>query len=214
MPSQRFYRLSEEKRALIWKASMKEFISAPYEKVSINKITRDAGISRGSFYTYFEDKKDVLSFLLENTKKKWGACCQQRLEDTDGDLCSAMGALMEYGMEFCRNNNLFRLHRNLVMYPGAVLTEGIEKDFDFERVIGEDFFGKIDRSRLKDGTDQGVVLLIKLCVACMMAAFTEYYKYPEKEEIIKAEYQKALRILCYGAYKTPQKDQLEEKVNE
>ena len=196
MPSQRFYRLSEEKRALIWKASMKEFISAPYEKVSINKITRDAGISRGSF------------------RKKWGACCQQRLEDTDGDLCSAMGALMEYGMEFCRNNNLFRLHRNLVMYPGAVLTEGIEKDFDFERVIGEDFFGKIDRSRLKDGTDQGVVLLIKLCVACMMAAFTEYYKYPEKEEIIKAEYQKALRILCYGAYKTPQKDRLEEKVNE
>ena len=59
-----------------------------------------------------------------------------------------------------------------------------------------------------------LVLLIKLCVACMMAAFTEYYKYPEKEEIIKAEYQKALRILCYGAYKTPQKDRLEEKVNE
>ena len=214
MPSQRFYRLSEEKRALIWKASMKEFISAPYEKVSINKITRDAGISRGSFYTYFEDKKDLLSFLLEDTRKKWSDFCADRLEDTGGDLFSAMEALLEYGIEFCKNNDLLRLHRNLVMYPDTVLTECMENDFGFEQEAGEDFFGKIDRSRLKDGTEAGVTLVVKLCTICMMAAFTEYYKCPEKEAVIKESYKKALRLLCYGACKARQKDQVEERSDE
>lgn len=218
MPSQRFYRLPEEKQALICKASMKEFISVPYEKISINKIIREAGISRGSFYTYFEDKEDLLSFLLEDTRKKWGECCRKTLAETEGDLCCAMEALLEYGMDFCKNNNIFRLHRNLVMYPDGVLTERVEEDFDFEQAIGEDFFGRVDRSRLRDGTERGVILLVKLCTICMMAAFTEYYRHPEKEDLIKEEYKKALRILCRGAYKDPQreqqKDQMEEKVDE
>lgn len=211
MPSQRFYRLPEEKQALIWKASMKEFISVPYEKVSINKIIRDAGISRGSFYTYFEDKKDLLSFLLEDTRKKWSDFCADRLEDTGGDLFLAMEALLEYGIDFCKNNDLLRLHRNLIMYPDTMVTECMENDLKFERDMEEHFLGKIDRSCLRDGTEQGLTLLAKLCTICMLAAFTEYYKCPEKEEFIKESYKKALRLLQYGACKVPQNDQVEEK---
>ncbi len=211
MPSQRFYRLSKEKKAVIWKASMKEFISVPYEKVSINKIIRDAGISRGSFYTYFEDKKDLLSFLLEDTRKKWGDFCIESLEETGGDLFSAMAALLEYGIEFCKNNDLLRLHRNLIMYPDVVMTDYMENDLDFEQAVGEEFLGKVDRSLLRDDSEAGVVLLAKLCTICMLAAFTEYYRYPEKEEIIKESYKKALDVLHYGACKAPQNDQVEEK---
>ena len=65
---------------------MQEFASVPYEKVSINKIIRSAGISRGSFYTYFEDKRDLLSFLLEDTSAKWKEFCLDRLDKTDGDV--------------------------------------------------------------------------------------------------------------------------------
>ena len=64
MPSERFYRLSKEKQNLIWEASMKEFIAVPYEKVSINKIIRDAGISRVSLYKYFVDKGDFIFFFF------------------------------------------------------------------------------------------------------------------------------------------------------
>ena len=208
MPSQRFYRLPEEKQSLIWKASMKEFASVPYEKVSINKIIREAGISRGSFYTYFEDKKDLLSFLLEDTKRKWKESYLGCLKRADGDVFSAMEEMMGYGLEFCKNNNIFRLHKNLIMYPDAMLTECMEEDF--EQVVGEDFTEIIDRSMLKDDTADGARLLLKMCAVCIIACVAEYYKNPEKEELIKAEYKKALRVLCYGAYKAPQKDQVEE----
>lgn len=38
----------------------------PFEKVSINKIVKDADISRGSCYMYFENKKDMLGCVLSN----------------------------------------------------------------------------------------------------------------------------------------------------
>ena len=70
MPSKRFFNLSEEKRELIRKASTEEFCRVPLESVSINRIVKNAGISRGSFYTYFDDKRDLMNYLLNDIKEK------------------------------------------------------------------------------------------------------------------------------------------------
>lgn len=210
MPSERFYRLSEEKQGSIWKASMKEFTTIPYEKVSINKIIRDAGISRGSFYTYFEDKRDLLSFLLEDTAKKWREFCLEGLDKSDGDVFEMMESLLDFALQFCKHNDLFSLHKNLIMYPDHALIECVPEEVDIEAAIGEEFLGRIDRSRLKDGTTGGVVFLVKLCFVIMMAAIAEYHKNPDKERTIRREYKNALSILRYGVYKDCEKDQVEE----
>lgn len=210
MPSERFYRLSEEKQNSIWKASMKEFIAVPYEKVSINKIIRDAGISRGSFYTYFEDKRDLLSFLLEDTTKKWREFCLEGLDKADGDLFLMMESLFEYALQFCKNNDLFNLHKNLIMYPDDALLECVSDDLDLEKAVGEEFIGKIDRSGLRDDTIGGVLLVVKLSFIAMMGAIAEYHKNPDREELIRQEYKKALLMLKHGAYRDSEKDQVEE----
>ena len=46
MPTERFYKLPEEKKKAIRDAAMEECIRVPFEKVSINKIIQNAGISR------------------------------------------------------------------------------------------------------------------------------------------------------------------------
>ena len=56
MPTERFLRLPKEKIEAIRIAAAKEFMRVPLEEASINRIVHDADISRGSFYTYFEDK--------------------------------------------------------------------------------------------------------------------------------------------------------------
>ena len=56
MPSTRFENLAEEKKEKIIEAAIEEFIEKGYERASINSIIKMADISRGSFYTYFEDK--------------------------------------------------------------------------------------------------------------------------------------------------------------
>ena len=63
MPTERFMRLPKEKIEAIRAAAAKEFMRVAPEEVSINRIVHDADISRGSFNTYFEDKRDLLKWL-------------------------------------------------------------------------------------------------------------------------------------------------------
>ena len=46
-------------------AALDEFSSHSYENASLNKIIKNAGISKGLFYYHFEDKKALYSFILE-----------------------------------------------------------------------------------------------------------------------------------------------------
>lgn len=70
MPKQTFLNLPSEKQTIIIEISKKEFSNNLFENVSINKIIKEAGISRGSFYTYFNDKEDLYKFLIENHHEK------------------------------------------------------------------------------------------------------------------------------------------------
>ena len=65
MPKQTFYNLSKEKRNVIVDAAVNEFADYGFEGASINRIVANSGISKGSFYQYFEDKMDVFKSLID-----------------------------------------------------------------------------------------------------------------------------------------------------
>ena len=65
MPTDTFFNLSVEKRDKILDAAFTEFSTYTYEQSSIANIIKKAGIPRGSFYQYFEDKKDLYKYILE-----------------------------------------------------------------------------------------------------------------------------------------------------
>lgn len=90
MPSERFLKLSEEKQKRIVEAAVNEFARVPFENVSINQIIREADISRGSFYTYFEDKRDLLGYVFECNWKLMFASLKDCLQQEKGDLWLAM----------------------------------------------------------------------------------------------------------------------------
>ncbi len=64
MPKQTFYNLPDEKRNTIIHVAVDEFIEHGLENASTNRIVAKSGISKGSFYQYFEDKRDVFRHLL------------------------------------------------------------------------------------------------------------------------------------------------------
>lgn len=67
MPKDAFFKLKENKKEKIILAARAEFSNAKYDDVSINDIVKKSGISRGSFYLYFEDKWDIYAHLLRCT---------------------------------------------------------------------------------------------------------------------------------------------------
>ncbi|HCS67952.1 MAG TPA: hypothetical protein DIW34_07215 [Oribacterium sp.] len=66
MATERFQKLSQDKKDRILQAARHEFARVPFEDASINRMIKDAGISRGSFYTYFTDKLDLLHYVFQD----------------------------------------------------------------------------------------------------------------------------------------------------
>lgn len=65
MPKETFFNLPEEKRNRILAVAVEEFGSNEYADVSISRMVAKAGIAKGSFYQYFEDKEDLYTYLLD-----------------------------------------------------------------------------------------------------------------------------------------------------
>lgn len=65
MPKDTFFNLPEEKRERILAAAIDEFAAYPYHQARVTAIADQAGIAKGSFYQYFEDKKDLFKYLME-----------------------------------------------------------------------------------------------------------------------------------------------------
>ncbi|MEW6241955.1 MAG: TetR/AcrR family transcriptional regulator, partial [Chloroflexota bacterium] len=65
MPKPTFFNLPEEKREKIVNAAVEEFAEYGLENASTNRIVKNSGIAKGSFYQYFEDKQDVFMHLLK-----------------------------------------------------------------------------------------------------------------------------------------------------
>ncbi len=62
---QKFFSLESEKKARIINAALKEFARNGYSKASTNDIVKEAGISKGSLFNYFNSKRELYLFLLD-----------------------------------------------------------------------------------------------------------------------------------------------------
>ena len=74
MTKQTFLNLPDEKRSIIINAATDEFVEHGLENASTNRIVSNSGISKGSFYQYFEDKHDLFMHLvsiLEHEKMEY-----------------------------------------------------------------------------------------------------------------------------------------------
>lgn len=65
MPNKTFDNLSTEKKEAVINAALNEFNTHDYDSASLNQIINDIGIAKGSFYRYFNNKKELYSYLID-----------------------------------------------------------------------------------------------------------------------------------------------------
>jgi len=95
MPSERFFKLDPEKQQRICQAAKREFSRTNFEEASINRIIKDADISRGSFYTYFIDKMDILQYMILDFKDRFLETITELLDEENGDIFRMSDRLYE-----------------------------------------------------------------------------------------------------------------------
>ena len=115
MPTERFNKLPEEKKKAIRDAAMEECIRVPFEKVSINKIIQNAGISRGSFYTYFEDKRDLVRYIFSDTADKLKFFWTKSVVTHGGNLWIASEELLDQAIIFAQKGKMFQMMQSIVL---------------------------------------------------------------------------------------------------
>ena len=64
-PRPRFAKLSAEKQQQILDAAHAEFVTHGYGAASVNRVIDAAGISKGAFYYYFDDKADLFAAVFK-----------------------------------------------------------------------------------------------------------------------------------------------------
>ena len=84
MPKQTFYDLCEEKKARIIDMALEEFSQKTFSQASLNQIIKSAGIPKGSFYQYFENKEDLYLYLIEEASSE-SKKLRESIYDTDPD---------------------------------------------------------------------------------------------------------------------------------
>ncbi|MEG2175836.1 MAG: TetR/AcrR family transcriptional regulator [Oscillibacter sp.] len=96
MPSSTFLKLPPGKQEKLLEAATREFSRRPFSEASINQIIKDAGIPRGSFYMYFQDKEDLFRYLMKGYVDQLLLVLEELLIREQGDIFEALLALYDY----------------------------------------------------------------------------------------------------------------------
>ena len=106
MPNDTFFNLSNEKKERIINTALDEFASNSFHQSKVTAIARNADIAMGSFYQYFEDKKDLYKFILgQSVNKKLKYINQDMLKNKEKyNFFELLRETYLSGIRFAREN--------------------------------------------------------------------------------------------------------------
>ncbi len=129
MPKQTFLNLPEEKRQQIVDAAVEEFAANGLENASTNRIVANSGISKGSFYQYFDDKHDVFDYLVSLLGEEKQAYFADKHPPNDNlDTFGYYRWIIKTGMAFNSSNP-----RLVQAVSRVLLNEGVYYGKEFEK---------------------------------------------------------------------------------
>lgn len=210
MPTERFFRLPEAKRQTIRNAAVQEFVRVPFEKASINQMIQSAGISRGSFYTYFEDKQDVLRFILEDGYRQMRKRCEVVLAENGGDIFELflfvhefmLGQLREAKGRIAFIRNIFSSEENI-----RLLWESTEdEDADSSQKTDSEFsntwlWNRIDRSRITCESREDLDSIMTMGMSIVLTSIHQYYENPSHLDRNRKKFRQMIEMLKHGIMK-------------
>lgn len=152
----------KKKRDKILEKSWELFMVNGYEETKIERITKEVGISKGSFYTYFKTKEDVLFSILEkieieieNLLKKINVS-----KEPSKILYEFLERRMELFLKYVRNMKLENLY---IMKSGRIdkfenkinvlyttfIKDSIMKKYENEKVWNSEIISKYINSSIE-----------------------------------------------------------------
>lgn len=199
MPTSTFLNLPPQKHEKIIAAIKDEFARVPFDEVSINKITHNAGISRGSFYQYFEDKFDMLNYVLSDYKEHLFKNVNKSLNDNNGDIFKMFSDILDFTMCFVDEEKVNGFCKNLFsdikiiagFFPKQSPSEAI---LELYKSIKDDV--NLELLEIKNESD--FLHMFEILLSLSRDTIVELFLDTSKHEVIKAKHLNKLELLKRG----------------
>ena len=204
MPTQRFFHLKEEKKNIIKQAAMEECARVHYADISINQIIKAADISRGSFYTYFEDKDDLIRYLLQDFCDACKKYILDQIEKADGDVVEAAENMTLEMIHHGKDQPNSQIYRNLLLNVGTVTNM---KTFGFGGFLHqneenlkfvEECYKRHNPEKCKVRDEQQMGCVMELLISLALKYTAMHHMAAVKPEEVEEMLHEQLRIIRRG----------------
>lgn len=176
-----FYNLPAEKREKIIDITRKEFQKGNKRKITINTVIKKAGISRGSFYQYFDDKLDLVELVTDDMIEKMLEFVRDELMLNGGDIFALPLRIFDVMTVDQFETSDIRDYADMItLADNENQNRDLISDYMQYRSRKPDFIGRldkyIDRSKLAYSSDKDIEYVVFLMFDVLKLAMSNVIK--------------------------------------
>lgn len=176
-----FYNLPPEKREKIIDVTRKEFRKGSKKKITINSVIKNAGISRGSFYQYFDDKLDLVELMADDMMNKMSKYIKEQLILYNGDIFEI--PLVIFDVMFKEDSS----YKDIVVFTDRNNQNSeLISEYMFYRFRKYNFWDKlsgyINRSKLRLNSDEDIKYIVFIMEDAFRNALSNISKNPKLKD--------------------------------
>ncbi|MBS3811496.1 MAG: TetR/AcrR family transcriptional regulator [Halanaerobiales bacterium] len=150
MPKETFYNLSDVKKNKILDAAIDEFAENDYHQANVTGVIEKSGIASGSFYQYFDGKKDLYKYLIGIILKRKLKYLNKEVMNSPEQLnfFDLLRQLYKGGIQFAEENpRLVAIGNNFINSKSKVCIDIREK----QKPMSNQYFEKLIKYAIKKG---------------------------------------------------------------
>lgn len=176
MPKDTFFNLPDDKRSLICDVAVEEFAGYSYDQASVNRIVSKAGIAKGSFYQYFEDKQDLYFYVLQVIGEKKLEYMSPVMRNPDQhDIFTLLREIYLSGIQFAANHpDYAEIGKKLIENKNSrIYNEVVDENLPAANDIFEALLARaVERGEIRADID---VKMFAYMISSMTAMVSSYY---------------------------------------
>lgn len=158
----KFLNLETEKQDRIINAAIKEFAQKGYDKASTNEIVKEAGISKGLLFHYFQNKKQLFLFLFDHCYTIIADEFYKKVDFTEVDFFNRMRQAVGIKMELLtKYPDILNFIQEAYMEDSSEIKAEVEKKIkELNKINMGKVYEGIDISKFRDDVDLEKILKI------------------------------------------------------
>lgn len=200
MPTKTFFNLQDEKKNKIIEVSKNEFSRYSFYDASINRIIKEAGISRGSFYQYFNNKEDLFIYILDDYKNIIIQWIKEKVKDNKYDIFELLLLVYDYVTDAKIGGKDKQLLITIISNMDIKLTQHLMGFLKIEEINDKcsDFTMLVDMSKLRIKEAEEIMMLNNVLMNIMMNQIALFFSQNQDSSKCKYDLIKQFNLVKYG----------------